>query len=334
LQQLAPHLLARALHTQRRRFAQVMTPEPAGVAASGKPATSRKPAASGKPSPHVGGLAAQLAAVRAAHPLQAKAIDGHTWRYIDTGAGDRTLLLLPGALGAADTSFQYIAALGAAHRVVSVSYPATLSSLAALLDDLDTLLDRLDMAAAHVVGGSYSGLVAQYFAARRPHRVRSLLLSNTGAPGEPLAGRWRLAADIVGRLSKRRLQGAMLAGIRYFLPANSPAQAFWRSYFAGTLPHWSNQALAARLRLFAAMQSAEEARAVRRAPYTGPVLIVDAADDRLVSQRRRTALRSLYPHAQGVCFAGKGHVASLDEAAAYIRIYQEFLCHLPAPAAD
>lgn len=337
LQRFAPHLLARALHTQRRRFAHAMTPEPAAGEASGKgvfpqealPASpsSKKPAAL-----PIGDLAAQLAALRAAHPLHECESEGHRWRYIAAGTGEGVVLLLPGALGEADTSFQYIGALQRTHRVLSLDYPSTLDRLGALLAGLDRLLDRLDVAQAHVVGGSYSGLVAQHFAARRPSRVASLLLANTGVPGA--AGGWpSLLAAAIERLPEPWLHRAMQAGIPRFLPSSSPAQAFWRGYFATTLPHWSRQALVARLRLFADMQRASEAGVVHRAPYTGPVLIIDAAADRLVSGRERRAMHSLYPQAQHVHFNNKGHVASLDEAAAYISIYQEFLCNLSAPAA-
>jgi pimeloyl-ACP methyl ester carboxylesterase len=311
LQRFAPRLLAQGLSTQRRRLAHVMTPEPVEYA---------------PPAHH---WEAQLAAVRAAHPVQTYAISGHSWRFVDAGGGDNVLLLLPGALGEADTSFQYILALQDTRRVLSLGYPATLDRLLPLLDSLDDLLERLGVRQAHVVGGSYSGLVAQYLAARRPERVAALLLANTGAPGMAAARRWQAAAAACDRLPEGWLQRIMQASITRFLPGSSPVQAFWRSYFAATLPHWRKEAVVARLRLLAEMQTNDTARRVRRSPYAGPVLIVDAAADRLVGTRERQALRALYPQAQHVRFDGKGHVASLDEAEAYIRIYREFLCSLP-----
>jgi pimeloyl-ACP methyl ester carboxylesterase len=248
---------------------------------------------------------------------------------MEAGSGENVILLLPGALGEADTSFQYILALQQTHRVLSLGYPPTLEQLGTLLDGMARLLDRLRVEQAHVVGGSYSGLIAQYLAAQQPQRVASLLLSNTGAPGAAPAWRRQAAAVVVDRLPEPWLRGAMQAGIRRFLPGDSPAQVFWRDYFAATLLRWSKQALIARLRLTAAMQDVSTAELVQRAPYRGPVLIVDAAADHLVSLRERQALRSLYPQAQHVRCDGKGHVASLDEAETYIQIYREFLCRLP-----
>lgn len=275
-------------------------------------------------------LHAQLAALRSAHPAQQCVIDGHTWTYIEAGSqeqsADDTILLLPGALGEADTSFQYIMALQTTHRVVSVGYPPTLDRLGALSGGLHVLLGRLHIPGAHVVGGSYSGLAAQHFAAQRPGRVRSLLLSNTGAPAPAQAPLWSAAAYAVSLLPEASLQRIMRANIRRFLPGGSPAEAFWRDYFAANLPRWSKRAVVSRLRLMSRMHGAAEAAHLHRAAFWGPVLIINAAGDRLIPPAQRRGLVALYPQARRVTIADKGHIASLDEAAAYIRLYREFLC--------
>lgn len=249
---------------------------------------------------------------------------------MEAGDGGATLLLLPGALGEADTSFQYILALQASYRVVSLGYPPTLDRLPALLDGLDAVLRWLHVTQAHIVGGSYSGLVAQHFAARRTQRARSLLLSNIGAPNPTQAPLWLLAAGAIRLLPEPALQRLMRGSIRRFLAGDSPAERFWRSYFAAALPTWSKQAVITRLRLMSQLHGRANAARLHRTAFGGPVLILNAEGDRLVSRREREALRALYPQAQHAAITNKGHVASLDEAAAYIRIYQEFLCSLPA----
>lgn len=267
-------------------------------------------------------LHAQLAAVRAACPLQHVVTAGYAWPYLEAGKGSEVLLLLPGAMGAADTSFQYILAFQDQYRVISFDYPGTIVALAPLIEGLDRALNALGIARAHVVGGSYSGLVGQFLAAEYPGRVASLLLSNTGAPDGAYAARWHLAANLLAPLPEPWVHAVMRATIRLFLPGDSAVQDFWRAYFAAAIPRLRKEAMVARLRLTGEMN----ARGLSGHPYRGPVLIVDAGEDALVPARQRSALRVLYPQARCTALDNMGHVSSLDEADAYITIYREFLC--------
>jgi len=55
-----------------------------------------------------------------------------------------------------------------------------------MADDLAGLLDDIGIDSAHILGGSMGGMIAQQFALRYPHRVRSLILACTkfGGPHE------------------------------------------------------------------------------------------------------------------------------------------------------
>jgi pimeloyl-ACP methyl ester carboxylesterase len=60
-------------------------------------------------------------------------------------------------------------------------------SLDDMADDAVALLDQLDIPAAHIVGASMGGMIAQIMAAKAPDRVLSLtsIMSSSGAPGLP-----------------------------------------------------------------------------------------------------------------------------------------------------
>src|SRR5258707_15203677 len=62
-------------------------------------------------------------------------------------------------------------------------------SLADMAEDAATLLERLSLGRAHVIGASMGGMIAQTLAARHPASVRSLvsIMSNTGSvfSGQP-----------------------------------------------------------------------------------------------------------------------------------------------------
>jgi pimeloyl-ACP methyl ester carboxylesterase len=192
---------------------------------------------------------------------------------------------------------------------------------------MQQFLRAAGIARADVVGGSYSGLVAQYFAARYPESVHALLLANSAAPDPQDAGRWRAAAAALNFLPQPVVHAAMRASIRHFLPGTSPIEEFWRTYFAETIPTLSKGAMLARLRLTGAMHAA--GGQLRPAPYGGPTLVVHAEADALIPRRQQAALRTIYAHAEHAILPARGHVASLDSAATYIALYREFLCHIP-----
>lgn len=292
-----------------------------------------------------------LAECRARFPLQAVTIDGVAWSLLDTGAGEGTLLLLPGALGFADTSFHFVLAFAPFLRVLSVDYPPALTDGDRLIDGLAALLAQRDLAPAHVVGGSYSGLVAQRLAERYPQRAASLILANTWAADPRRARYFRPAAWLVARTPARLLQRVMAAYMDSFLPGADPPTRFWRSYFEAILPAFTPALLANRLRTFASLDAAEwqlstaapgghgerterpqscmcNCTAAFHAHGVGrhlPVLLVESSDDRLFGTASREALRRRYPQAQATRLACPGHAAALTHVEEYVRLYREWL---------
>ncbi len=292
---------------------------------------------------------AALAACRARYPLREMTLAGATWSFLDTGAGDATLLLLPGAMGFADTSFHFVLAFAPQMRVISVSYPGTVTDGDRLVEGLAALLAAQGIAAAHVVGGSYSGLVAQRLAERRPQQVASLILANTWAP-DPARARWfRPAAWLVAHTPGWLLQRVMARYLDRFLPGADPATRFWRSYFAEILPAFTPQLVASRLAAFASLdctdkaghggsggvtKCAERTQRSRREPclqpgesHPIPVLLVESRGDHLFGDGSRRALRRRYPQARVVTLDCPGHAAALTHVEEYVQVYRDWMTY-------
>jgi pimeloyl-ACP methyl ester carboxylesterase len=271
----------------------------------------------------------QLEAFRVTHPITIRQVHDHCWQYIASGAGAETVVLLPGGLGTAETSFQYITAFESNYRVLSLSYPATARCVADLVDGIAGLLCAEGVTQAHLIGGSYSGMLAQCFVRRNPAHVRKLILSHSGVPWPPRIRSFELYAKVLSGRSIGAMRAFARLANRAAFHSSTAAQLFWKSYFDRLFNALPSAALSS---LFQVMLDFD--RNYIFAPndlseWAGEILIVDADGDRYISRAERCALRALYPAAQTHRFSGRGHSGPLENAEEYIALYRAFLGATP-----
>lgn len=262
---------------------------------------------------------------RQAHPLQSCTIDGQEWSYIVAGAGPACVVLLPGALGVADTSFHYILALAAHYRVLSLSYPPAVGRVEPLLTSMAALLKAKTTGSVHLVGGSYSGPIAHALAQRYPAQIRSLIFANTGYPQPQRLAVCGALITLLMVIPPALLQLIMRRSIRWFLPAETALERFWRDYFTALLPHFRQQGLRNRVRIFVELAL----RGPGLSTWAGPVLIVDARRETFFTAQEQVALRTAYPQAEQVTIDVVGHGSALKALDAHIATYAAFLERLP-----
>jgi pimeloyl-ACP methyl ester carboxylesterase len=237
------------------------------------------------------------------------------WRYRAGGSGAQTVLVLTGALGLAEFSFQQIHLLAPHFRILAPDYPP-IDSLADTVDGLIALLDVERVQHAHVVGGSFGGMLAQALVRRAPNRVSSMVLSHTGAAD----GRRRRGAGIIGLLPGPLLRAMLGARLGKTLTAADP---FWRRYFQEAIARLSKADIMSRIRIQAQF-SASVHRPEDLAGWPGRVLIVEADDDPLIRQAQGERLRALYPRSDTYRFQGTGHAAAILEPEAYTNVLVRF----------
>ena len=232
--------------------------------------------------------------------------------------------MLPGFFGVAGTDFHYILALENERRVISLTYPEAAAGIGELVDGLTDFLDELGVAQVDLLGGSYSGYVAQVFVRRYPERVRRLILAQTGAPDRrrlPLAaGLTRLFRWIPQSV----LSGLMRLTVRYYYPGVSPGQTFWRGYFLGLVGSLSKQALFHRFCVVEDYHRNYRLAAGELDGWAGEVLLLESEADGMLSQAELEIMRQLYPRAQRVVLAGS-HIQSVDQPEGQIEAIRAFL---------
>ena len=122
-------------------------------------------------------------------------INGVELAYDLQGAGE-PLVLIHGAQGDQSMFAGIAPAFANQFRVLTFDQrgsglsekPDMEFSMALLADDTAALMEHVGFASAHVIGVSMGGMIAQEFALRHPHKVRSLVLGCT-TPGGPKAVR-------------------------------------------------------------------------------------------------------------------------------------------------
>ena len=265
-----------------------------------------------------GTLDRELAEFRAGHAPRRLMRRGVEWRYYAGGRGNDVVLRLSGALGLAEFSFQQIRLFEPRFRVVTPDYPPV-NSLTEMADGLVAILDAESVQRAHVIGGSFGGLLAQVLVRRAPERVASLVLSHTGAPD----GRRRaVATAVVGAMPMSLLRGLLKKRLGRTLDA---ADRFWRSYFDRAIEQMTKDDILSRVRLQAEFGRQAEWVPDDLAAWPGRVLLIEGEDDPLFPAAARARLRALYPAAEVHRFQGTGHAAAVLKPEEYADVVTRFI---------
>jgi pimeloyl-ACP methyl ester carboxylesterase len=262
---------------------------------------------------------------RASHALSQTLVDGIQWKYIACGRGDETLLMLPGAPGRAETAFQHILALEGDYRIIAPSYPPPLSTMRAMLAGLAGIMRAEQVEKAHVIGGSYSGLVAQSFVRRFPAKVSTLVMSDTGVPRRDRAKRYARYLRIVEALPLPAIRALWRLGAYLYLREIPLDKPFWRAYFRELISTITKQECIGRLKIWIEFDRHSRFTPHDLDPWPGKILILQAEADLTFPLLERAALRKLYPQAQTITFPHGGHAASITHRGQYMDAIIRFL---------
>jgi pimeloyl-ACP methyl ester carboxylesterase len=269
---------------------------------------------------------AQLEQFRAAYRTQRRTIGGHDWEYIRAGAGREALLILPGGLAVAETAFRYIRRFEPRYHVLAPTYPETIATMAQLVDGLLQLLQAEQIARIHVIGGSYSGLVAQCLVRRAPQIVARLVLSDTGVPRPGRARQYAiLYQPLLTFLPLRVVRWLFCCGVAPVLLRLPAQRTFWWRYFRQRIATMSRAAYLSHLAAWQDFDRSYQFGAHDLARWQGQILIIEAERDGLFRRSERMALRRLYAGAQFHMFESSSHGASLARMDDYIGVIEQFL---------
>jgi pimeloyl-ACP methyl ester carboxylesterase len=258
----------------------------------------------------------RLKEFRRSHPYKRLTFGEAPWEYIACGRGEQMLLLLPGALSVGESTFPLITAFENEYRIVAPSYALQLT-MSGLCDGLAHILETEGVRQVHVIGGSYGGLVAQYFVRQYPEKACSLVLSHTFLMTSKLELPLKIAGKLFPalpqrlfvRLLKLRLNKMLLSTLR---ARKHPEFEFWRAYLneAVATNRWKEVA-AHQHRCLLELARQPQFAADDLKEWPGKILIIDSEDDPAIPAKARALLRATYPQAVVQTFGDAGHASSI-----------------------
>ena len=233
-------------------------------------------------------------------------IAGEVWPYIDTRAEGPVLVMLPGSVGTCEMFYKQIAALGERVRIISVSYPAV-ADPARLADGLAGLLDHLGLPRASVLGSSFGGYWAQFFALRHPRRLDHLFLGNIFVTPDELFANPLFEPGFIASTSAPDLQATWRQRVE-----QAPDSELKRIQLAMLSGRQSADNLKARFEGVAA--------ATLCPPLPIPaerITVIDCEDDPIIPPRSRQAVRNHYAGAHLHTLQTGGHYPHILNPRAY-----------------
>jgi pimeloyl-ACP methyl ester carboxylesterase len=186
-----------------------------------------------------------------------------------------------------------------------VDAPYLVSDMAA---DAAALLDALGIDAAHVVGASMGGMIAQAMAIEHPTRVLSLtsMMSSTGEPSLPRPK--SEAREVLLSPAPRDREQVIERAVRIFRAIGSPGFPFDEERIRGHAAHSFDRAFnpaGAARQLTAVVASGSRKRAL--ASLRVPTLVIHGSDDPLFPVTCGVDTAELIPGAKLVVIEGMGH---------------------------
>jgi pimeloyl-ACP methyl ester carboxylesterase len=179
--------------------------------------------------------------------------------------------------------------------------------LADMAIDAAGLLDHLEVPAAHVAGASLGGMIAQTFAARLPHRVRSLasIMSTTGSlrVGQPQFRMWPVLLRAAPR-ERDAFVEHMVAVFRAIGVPDERDEADLRRLAEVSFERGTHASGVGR-QMAAALAAGNRTKELRR--VTAPTVAIHGALDPLIKPSGGRATARAIPGAQLVVVRDMGH---------------------------
>jgi 3-oxoadipate enol-lactonase len=195
--------------------------------------------------------------------------------------------------------------------------------------DAVEVLDDAGIGAAHVMGASMGGILAQVMAVRHPERVRSLVLACTAARHHP----WRreLLAEWADLVEARGMGAFAGANMRWLVGPRS-LRRFWPAFNALS-PVFMSAPAHSFIGQVRAILDTDDSMRLLLPTIDVPTLVIVGSQDILTPQCDSEEIAELIPDAELAIVRGGAHGFMVEAAGAFNRAVDGFLAEVVAAQA-
>jgi pimeloyl-ACP methyl ester carboxylesterase len=275
----------------------------------------------------------ELLEFRSTHPVQQRSIDGVEWKYILSGTGSETILIMGGPLSTPEMPYRSILNLEKDYRVLSLSY-SVFNRIDNFIDGLAKLLDLESIERFHLWGTSLGAGICHVLIRRQSisaidplkNRVDKLILSTFGL----YSGRKILQIKILIWLfqllpywitSKYIIftMSIWLKGIDKFDPS------FNMAHNQDIISFQNNkQTLIGHYQMVVDIFENSNYNLEQKIE-SSDILIIETQDEESLDRSEQAAFRQTYPNAHIHFFKSGGHLREITHQDEYPAIVREFL---------
>jgi pimeloyl-ACP methyl ester carboxylesterase len=192
--------------------------------------------------------------------------------------------------------------------------------ISTMAHDAAAVLDAAGVTAAHIIGASMGGMIAQELALRYPRRILSLLLGCTSYGG--LLARWpdfsRRPRNLPLTANARAEREAVLAPLLY--ADSTPHERIMEDIRIRCQCNWSYKGFWSQLAGILMWNSY-----LRLPRIQAPTLVVHGAEDRLIPPQNGRVIASRIRQARFELIKNAGHILTTDQPEACVQLMTGFL---------
>lgn len=273
-------------------------------------------------------IADQYSKFRESHTISHVTVLGNDWRFIVTGTGTQTVVILPGGGGIdADCMFPVVSALERQYRVIAIGYAPTATSVKELVEGVRAILDDRGVEHCCLLGHSLGGFVERAFVRAYPKRVDSLVIANSAVytPGRALLIRILLPVSFA--LPRPVLASAIRSKFERLLKTLPDSdREFWMSYVnQSEMMESKSNGPRSQLRCMLDFLRNDWDKPATTIGWNGRVLIIESAEETGFTLKERQNLRGQYPRATVHIIQHAGHGSFITNTQEFVDTVGNFL---------